>query len=188
MSESIEQQPGSEKSSIKRIEEFAGFHDSPLILAAVGFGITFLSSFLPFASVSIAAFGGNLGAYEGSSPSGWFLSLPIGWVALLLGIVVVVCAVVLTKTEQSPSTDHALAYVMTGAGLLLLITEVFELFWVGHRVKEMAGFLGDAVDTTMAIGFLGMLLGAAVLTLGGVAALVGANSKATATGSTFGNA
>ena len=187
MSESIEQQPASEKSAIKRIEQIAGFQQSPLLLAAAGFAVTFLSSFLPYASVSIAAFGGNLGAYEGSSPSPWFISLPIAWIALVLGLVVLVCAIVLVRTDQSPSTEHTLAAVMTGAGLVLGVAVFLELFWVGHRVEQLAGFLGGVVDTTPAIGYLGLLFGAVLLTLGGVAALVGANSKRHAAAGTFNN-
>jgi hypothetical protein len=55
-------------------------------------------------------------------------------------------------------------------------------------VKEVAGFLSDAIDVSIAIGYLGLLVGGAVLAVSGVAALVHANSKLHSTASNFGEA
>ena len=177
MDESIEGSNTSTPTTIRRIQELAGFNHAPLALAGAGLVVTVLSSLLPYASVSISVFGGNIGAFEGSSPSAWFLSLPIGWVALFLAVTIVGCAVALVASDNSPGSEHVLATVMTGSGLFLLGFEFLELFWVQHRVNELAGFFGGDVDTTLAIGYLGLLFGAALLTLGGTAALVRANSK-----------
>lgn len=185
MSDATGEHPVPNRSTVKRIEEFAGFHQAPVVLAGVGFLVTLIATFLPFASVSISAFGGNIGAYEGSSPSPWLLSLPIAWIAILFGLVVLGCAVAHAATEQSPGTDHVLAVVMTATGVVLLVTVFFELFWVGHRVEQLAGFLSSAIDTTMAIGYVGLLLGAAILTASGVAMLLKANAKKTSTAAPF---
>ena len=187
MSESTEQYSQSPGGAIKRIEEIAGFHRAPVVLAAVGFVVTVFSSLLPYATVSISVFGGDIGAFEGSSPSAWFLSLPIGWLALLLGVVVLGCAIVSAGSDRSPSTEHLLAWTMTGTGLALFTAEFLELFWVGHRVSELAGFLGGSVDTSLAIGYLGLLFGAVLLTVAGGAALIRTNSKQVAMAKPFGS-
>jgi|GEM_PF-3265185 len=188
MTEPMEQQPATNSAAIPRIEELAGFAQAPLVLAGVGFVVTLLSTFLPYASVSISVFGGNLGAYESSTPSPWFLSIPVGWIAVFLALVVLVSAAVTSRTDQSPSTNRVLAAGMTGAGLIMVIVTFLELFWVSHRVKEVAGFLSDAIDVSIAIGYLGFLVGGAVLAVSGVAALVHANSKLQSTASQFGEA
>ena len=180
MADWFEQRPESTSGSIRRIEWVNGFRQAPMVATGVGFAVTLLSTFLPYASVSISVFGGNLGAYEGSSPSPWFVSVPIGLIALLLAVAALVCVLVIEFSDQSPGTDHVLAAGITGAGLFVIIVTFFELFWVSSRVKDIAGFLSDAINISPATGYLGLMVGGAILTLGGAAALVHANAKSVA--------
>lgn len=144
----------------------------------VGGALLALSPFLSWADVSILAAHGSisgLGAYSGvvasaAKFSGASGGVRDGIVALILGVVVLVIAVLALRSRRDPRGSLSAWFIGLGAVSLLFL--IYELTSLGSVAPS--GLLSVVVSVNAGIGLYVGLAGATIVLLAGLARFVGA--------------
>lgn len=161
------------------VQSLPNFRSYPIVLAILGVLVGILGLILPYATVSFSIFDANLTPFEGSSDSPWLLSIPIGWIAVLLVVGGAGCAFAQLSESHTHKSGTVLGIITTACGVVGGMFVILELFWVSDKADEAGAdaLFNSSIDVSPGLGYFVLLLTMILITLSGVASLVHFDGK-----------
>jgi len=157
------------------IHELPSFRSYPLGFAVLAILLGILGLLLPYATLSVSIFDSGLKPFNSAGNSAWFLSIPIGWIALLTLVVGIGSVFAQLSGSHTHKSGTTLGIVTLGAGVAGVAAIFFELFFVSDKVSN--SLLGSSIQVSPGTGYFVLLLAMSSVILAGVMSLVHFDGK-----------